>query len=102
MGTEVDSEAAVGAFSGVASAGETWVGSEGNVAEGIEVAALERGPTEPGSGRASKSADGPTVSANWLRLLIFAITVDSSRLAVVGKTSQYIGSLRKCWMKNRE
>jgi hypothetical protein len=102
-GTIVDVGAgAIGTLMGLAVAGETWVESEGGVAAVTDVTVLARSPSAIDSSWTSVSADGPTVSANRLRLPTCAITVDPIRFAVVGKTSQLFRSLTKCWMKNRE
>ena len=78
----------------VAAAGEICVGTERTVAVGAEGAASARIVPAFGSDYSTMPPDGPTVSANRLRLLTCAITVDARRSAVVGKTSQDIVSLR--------
>ncbi len=71
----------------VAAAGEICVGTERTVAVGAEGAASAGIVPAFGSDCSTMPLDGPTVSANRLRLPTCAITVDARRSAVVGKTS---------------
>jgi hypothetical protein len=89
---------AAGAAVGVGIAAVTVVGSGTAVA--FEAGGLVSAVAFSKMGSLA-SADGPTVSANRLRLPTWAVTVDVSGSALVDMTSHVWDRSRKCWLKSR-